>query len=200
MNGGARGLRIANIIKYLSEFGWQLDVVTTSPTPSFAFYDAGLMAKLPPSANIFRTSPGIFRKFYRDRLRESDSALKEPDKARTLGIKKRIVAQFAKGLRRISTLAVPDAMVEWYPFALAQGVKLVRKNNVIACAQRMVPMGAPFGHHFLPADPGGTGNGCYAICRSDALALSERSSCSGEPPSVGGSFRSSPFCPRKSSR
>src|SRR5512136_2111203 len=67
-HGGARGIRIANIIRYLSEFGWQLDVVTVVLPPSFAFYDHGLTAKLPSSAGIFRTSPGLFRRFYRDRV------------------------------------------------------------------------------------------------------------------------------------
>ncbi len=128
-HGGARGLRIANIIKYLSEFGWKLDVLTINPSPSFAFYDAELIAKIPPSVNVFRTLSGILRRFYRDIIRDAKDVSQEPGKVRALGIQKRTSAQLARGLIKIANLVIPDIIAEWYPFALFQGIKLVRRNN-----------------------------------------------------------------------
>lgn len=129
-HGGARGIRILNIIKHLTEFGWKVDVITVNITPYFAYYDPDLVTKLPVQASIYRTLPGIFRWFYQRYVKKNNGVLKrvvEGENRRTwLTI---IRSNMGRVLGKLAILAIPDVLIEWYPFALAQSTKLIKRNK-----------------------------------------------------------------------
>jgi glycosyltransferase involved in cell wall biosynthesis len=128
-HGGARGIRILHIIKYLSDFGWKLDVLTISPSINSSFYDPGLVNKLPSSATLFRTYPGVFRKLYQNRIRIRATSEESETDGIIEDIKKQISGLAMESIEKISGVAIPDIMIEWCPFALLRGIKLVRQNK-----------------------------------------------------------------------
>ncbi len=125
---GSHGLRVINIIKYMTQFGWGMDVLTVSPSPNFPNLDRSSVEEIPSSVRIFRTSLGLSRKIYHGSIRNKSvsSHFHWGEKA---SFKSRFFSFVNKAARSISKLAIPDVMFEWYPFGVVQGVKLIRSNK-----------------------------------------------------------------------
>lgn len=135
---GPRGLRLLQLTRALSKRGWEIDVLTARQSTSHLLYDAAFAAmSMPPGVRVFRTFPGPFYGGVQRRLR----------RGRTLA------PQAATAGRRLSfgvdailrALAVPDIMVEWLPFALLQGLKLLKENSYDV----VLSAGLPFTGHLL---------------------------------------------------
>ena len=118
----ARGLSNLYSIKYLSKFGWELDVLTTSPSPNSPQFDESSIEILPLSARVFRTYPGL-HKFYHNIIKSNNNIPKDKTifKKRYLTILKKEVLKF------VSNLMIPDATIFWYPFAVLRGLKCINK-------------------------------------------------------------------------
>ncbi|UCC38815.1 MAG: glycosyltransferase [Candidatus Aminicenantes bacterium] len=111
--GGPQSLRWLNLVKILSERGWQVDVLAAKPSIHDSFYDESLLKELPSDVTVFRTYPGIYY------------SLKH--------IKKRPVRGFSK------------ATVEWFPFGVQRGNKLVKSQKYDA----IISSGLPFVAHLV---------------------------------------------------
>lgn len=118
--GGARGLRILNIIKELKRLGWEIDVVTVNANPSFPFYDEELLKALPCGIKVHRTCPGLFRYIFTKYVKEKGSNSARMQRFSPL----RFIRKAAKSASQM----LPDIIFEWLPFALLKANSL-RKNN-----------------------------------------------------------------------
>lgn len=114
----SHSLRLLYFIRYLTEAGWQLDVLTIKPSANAPIYDAGSVERLPPSARVFRTHPGLHKLYY-DRLGHRDS---QPGNSVHGGLRR----MASKALRE---LLIPDASITWYPTAMCQAVRLIKSNK-----------------------------------------------------------------------
>lgn len=134
---GPRGLRLLQFTRALSEWGWEIDVLTAHQSPSHLRYDSTFAAmSMPPCVRVFRTFPGPFYERVQRRLQKRTLATQAATEGRRLSL----------GLDAIlRTLAVPDIMVEWLPFALLQGHKLLRDNRYDV----VLSAGLPFTAHVL---------------------------------------------------
>jgi glycosyltransferase involved in cell wall biosynthesis len=135
----AQGLCNLYHIKYLSEFGWELDVLTTSPSPNSPQFDKSSIAMLPPSARIFRTYPGLHKIYYNIiKPKTNISKDKTITKKCSLSISKKI-------LKVISNIMIPDATIFWYPFAVVQGLKMINKHKYDV----LISYSSPVTCHFI---------------------------------------------------
>ena len=118
----ARGLSNLYSIKYLSEFCWELDVLTMSPSPNSPQFDESSIEMFPTSARVFRTYSGL-HKLYHDIIKSNNNISKDKAifKKRYLTILKKEVLKF------VSNLMIPDETIFWYPFAVLMGLKLINK-------------------------------------------------------------------------
>ena len=111
---GARSLSNLYHTKYLSKFGWKIDVLTISPSSKYPLFDKSLIEMLPTSARIYRTYPGL-HKVYHNIIKSNSNSSRS-----SVG---------AKRILKLSELMIPDPTIFWYPFAVAQGLKLINKNK-----------------------------------------------------------------------
>lgn len=138
----ARGISNLYHIKYLSEFGWELDVLTISPSPNSPQFDKSSIGMLPTSARIFRTYPGL-HKIYHNIIKPRNNISKSKGKA----IIKKGSLSILKGkvLKIISNIMIPDAIIFWYPFAVLQGLKLINKFKYDV----LISSGPPFTSYLI---------------------------------------------------
>jgi glycosyltransferase involved in cell wall biosynthesis len=134
----SHGLRLLYFIKHLSEFGWKLDVITISPSPNSPQFDKSSIEKLPKSTTIFRTYPGL-HKIYHNLLKHRSTV----SKGKTS--KKSSLAPSKKLLKFISNLIIPDLAIFWYPFAVIQGLKLIKRYKYAV----LISSGPPFTTHLI---------------------------------------------------
>lgn len=121
--GGGGVQRSLKFVKYLSRYGWEPIVLTVKPI-SYYVYDPVLLEELDPSVRIERTGS-------LDPLRLSAIALGDRRHASGARQQHRVFrpeGPVTKAYRRIrSWISFPDPQVGWLPFALARGLRLVRK-------------------------------------------------------------------------
>lgn len=134
---GPRGLRLLQFSRALSERGWEIDVLTARHSPIHIRYDTAFAAaSIPAGVTVFRTFPGPFYGRVQRRLRGRTVTTHDGTTGR----------RFSFGLDSIfRAVAVPDIMVEWLPFALQQGHKLLRDNSYDV----VLSAGLPFTAHVL---------------------------------------------------
>jgi hypothetical protein len=134
---GPRGLRLLQLCRGLSERGWEIDVLTARQSPGHLLHDATFTAaSMPPGVRVFRTFPGPLYERVQRRLRGRTLATHRDTAGRRLSF----------GLDAIlRALAVPDIMVEWLPFALLKGHKLLQDNSY----DLVLSAGLPFTAHVL---------------------------------------------------
>ena len=129
--------RTLKFVKYLPSFGWRPYVVTPR-SAGYDYRDDSLVAEIPRDAGVFRT-----RSFephaYVARLRRKRGAVGtsksegvgEARRARP-SLLKRIGQSSFDGARRLSlnSVFVPDYHVGWIPFAVANGVAIIRREKI----------------------------------------------------------------------
>jgi glycosyltransferase involved in cell wall biosynthesis len=134
--GGGGVQRTVKFVKYLSRFGWQPFVLTAGST-SYATKDKDLLKDVPEEATIFRINSLITRKrsntFRQKSLLDTSTSARGGER-HVKGLKNRLFWTFR------DVLLIPDAHLEWVPFALFAGLKVINRHNIDA----IYTTGGPF--------------------------------------------------------
>ena len=117
--GGSRAIRLANFAEYLTEFSWELDILTIDPTPEFSCYDESLQDGLQKDGiTIFRTYPGLLHRLGIFSSKKSFRRIRMNNG----GYLSRLLQGILKLLKRLHS-------IEWYPFATWQGMKMLQRQQ-----------------------------------------------------------------------
>jgi hypothetical protein len=128
-SGGPGVQRVLKFVKYLPEFGWQ-PVVLTVQDGDYPARDESLLAEIPPHADVHRTRIFEPYRLYRRLTGKPASAPVDVENIPLGGRKKSVMESAAKFVR--STFFIPDARIGWYPYAIPQGLKIIRDQNIDA--------------------------------------------------------------------
>ncbi len=114
-SGGPGVQRVLKFVKYLSDFGWQPEVLTVD-AGAYPETDVSLAEDLPPGVPVHRT-PALdpYRMYARLTGRDAEDAVAVGSVAGRAGWKE----QIAHWIR--ANVFLPDARVGWVPFAVAEG-------------------------------------------------------------------------------
>ena len=118
--GGVGVLRVTKFTKYLAEFGWQPSILTVS-NPSVPLFDESLCRDIPAGTIIRKArtlEPGYGLK----------GAIAQGQNTKKGGL----LSSFKHGLwslaRRVGTFCLqPDPQILWTPFAVREGLRLLRE-------------------------------------------------------------------------
>lgn len=136
--GGVSVQRVTKFIKYLPEFGWTSSVLTVA-NPSVPIFDDTLMGEIPAGTLIRRArtlEPGYGLK----------SAVAASETAPKLGLVSAALGRTRAAARRAANLVLqPDSQILWRPYALQEGLKLLREIPHDA----IVATGPPFSSMLL---------------------------------------------------
>lgn len=121
---GSHGRRVANFIKYLNEFGWEIDVLTGLSNTSFPLYDEASLSILPSSVRIFRAKSGLFSKFYYNSKRKSST-----DLCKRTNIISKVLIKTIESFWQIFYKLGLFSLFDWTPYAIVYAIKLARRNN-----------------------------------------------------------------------
>jgi len=123
--GGPGVQRILSFVKYLPQFGWQ-PVVLTVKNGEYTYWDTTLAQKVPDNVKVYRTmivEPyDLYRRFTRKQKRARIPVAVLTRQQMSLREK---IAHFVR-----ANFFVPDARVGWIPFALEEGLKIVRAEKI----------------------------------------------------------------------
>ncbi len=124
--GGAGVQRVLKFAKYLPQFGWQ-PIVLTVKNPDSPVEDKSLAADIPKECKVYKTKSlepfEIYKKFIGHNKNDkipADVLLKKEN----AGIKEKL-AQWIR-----INLFIPDAKIGWKYFAVKEGVKIVKNENI----------------------------------------------------------------------
>jgi hypothetical protein len=137
---GAATQRILKFLKYLPKFGWEGSVLTVDEV-DYPDLDQSLADKIPAETKIYRTkfwTPfGIYRKLTRRKPKEKIPVafIKDGHKS---------IAERISVFLRLN-LFLPDAKVGWIPYAVKEGVKLIRDHKIDA----IISSGPPHTCHLI---------------------------------------------------
>lgn len=128
---GSHGRRVIHFLKYLHEFGWELDVLTVSPSSNFPLFDISSVKNLPSSVKIFRVYQGFLRKIYYKNVCYNNSAISS---RRNFNNRKNKIFKemFIKILEKSKIIIFEMntcRLFDWSPFAIIKGVKLITRYN-----------------------------------------------------------------------
>ena len=132
--GGAGVQRVAKLVKYLGEYGWQPTVLTVT-NPSVPVRDASLENEIPATVEIARArtwEPG-----YAVKTLIADAAGKRRS---FLAAAKSRVAGVLRGIA--SGVLQPDPQILWYPDAVRVGRTLLRQQGFAAILATAPPFSA----------------------------------------------------------
>lgn len=117
--GGVSVQRVTKFVKYLPEFGWTSSVLTVA-NPSVPLLDDTLIQQIPASTLIRRArtlEPGYALK----------SAVAKSEDGRSSGLAGKMLSKGKDSARRAFNLMMqPDPQILWRPYALREGLKLLR--------------------------------------------------------------------------
>lgn len=142
--GGPTERRWFNFVKYLSQKGWLIDILTVNPSPNYHNYDAESLKNIPEGVRIFRTYPGPIHKInYQYFPLPKIPVSKEKSKITV----KQILRNFLKKTYRnlIYPLLIPDETIEWVPFAFRMAKKLLNENDY----KLVISSAYPFSSHIV---------------------------------------------------
>ena len=124
---GSHGRRVIHFLKYLHEFGWELDVLTVSPSSNFPLFDPPSVKNLPSSVKIFRVYQGFLRKIYYKNVYYNNSAISS--RRNFNNRKNTILKKILGNLKYIVSEMNMYWLFDWSPFAIIKGVKLIVRYN-----------------------------------------------------------------------
>ncbi|HJH27342.1 MAG TPA: hypothetical protein C5S37_11390, partial [Methanophagales archaeon] len=154
---GSHGRRVIPFLKYLHEFGWELDFLTVSPSSNFPLFDISSVKNLPSSVKIFRVYQGFLRKIYYKNVCYNNSAISSRrnfnnrknnfykhffeylifpiiSSRRNFNNRKNKIFKemFIKILEKSKIIIFEMntcRLFDWSPFAIIKGVKLITRYN-----------------------------------------------------------------------
>lgn len=152
--GSPQSFRWLQFVKYLSQHGWKVDILTIEASPFAGQYDPALAAQIPAEVTVFRTSPGLLKpwvdRFTGQNAFRSLANCSPHDEVH--GAKKKIMPRaYMKSLAGhlykllVRYVMIPGEAVEWLPFALWRGKELVRSMDYDV----IVSSGYPFVSHLV---------------------------------------------------
>ena len=128
-SGGPGVQRVLKFVKYLPEFGWQ-PVVLTVQDGDYPARDESLLAEIPQHAVVHRTKIFEPYRLYRALTGKPANAPVDVENIPQGGKKKSLMESAAEFIR--STFFIPDARIGWYPYAVPQGLKIIRDEKIDA--------------------------------------------------------------------
>lgn len=128
-SGGPGVQRVLKFVKYLPEFGWQ-PVVLTVQDGDYPARDESLLAEIPQHAIVYRTKIFEPYRLYRKLTGKAANTPVDVENIPQGGKKKSLTESLAEFVR--STFFIPDARIGWYPYAVPQGLKIIKEQNIEA--------------------------------------------------------------------
>lgn len=129
-SGGPGVQRVLKFVKYLPDFGWQ-PVVLTVQDGDYPARDESLLAEIPQHAIVYRTKIFEPYRLYRKLTGKAANAPVDveniPQGGKQGGSAMESLAEFVR-----STFFIPDARIGWYPYAVPQGLKIIKEQNIEA--------------------------------------------------------------------
>jgi len=133
--GSSQVEQAVNLVKYLNKLQWNIAVLTLSTeslTNLGRIWDDSLLKKLPNSVKIFRTFPGIVSALIAN-FKEKKNTLTNQE----------LINYSIKNL--YLKIMVPDHRVEWLPFAVYKGIKIINSIN----PKLILTLSGPFSAHLV---------------------------------------------------
>ena len=142
--GGPTEFRWLQFCRFLSEFGWDIDVVTVAELPRLGRYDPRLLEQLPSQIRVHRVFPGPVHhgRFY------ATTGLVAGLTAGTTAKRTwrwNLKAAISRLDSRLDILKIPDRTVEWVPFAVRRVNSLLQQRHF----DILVTSSAPFSSHLV---------------------------------------------------
>jgi glycosyltransferase involved in cell wall biosynthesis len=146
--GGVGVQRVLKFVAYVPRFGWE-PVVVAPGNPGYGLRDASLMATLPSTLEVHRTSsaePGklpIAAEHLLDRRRGGSTATATDLTTGSTGggPVRRVLRKLAIGWNRVwAALLFPDPTVAWVPFAVFAGWRAHRRKPADAIFSTALPV------------------------------------------------------------
>lgn len=129
-SGGAGVQRTLKFVKYLPAHGWQ-PVVLTARDADYPAYDPTLEREVPAEARVYRTPiMEPYRLYRRLTGRRADEAMDIVSLTRDERQRRSFKERVAEAVR--AWVFIPDARVGWVPFAVRDGLRVVRQEQVAA--------------------------------------------------------------------
>ncbi|MBI3586609.1 MAG: glycosyltransferase [Ignavibacteriales bacterium] len=128
-SGGPGVQRVLKFVKYLPAFGWQ-PVVLTVQDGDYPARDESLLAEIPKHAIVYRTKIFEPYKLYRKLTGKPANAPVDVENIPQGQKKKSFAESIASFIR--STLFIPDARIGWYPYAVPEGIEIIKRENIDA--------------------------------------------------------------------
>jgi hypothetical protein len=128
-SGGPGVQRVLKFVKYLPEFGWQ-PVVLTVQDGDYPARDESLLAEIPQHATVFRTKIFEPYRLYRKLTGKPANAAVDVENIPQGGKKKSLAESVAEFVR--STFFIPDARIGWYPYAVPEGLRIIKEQSIEA--------------------------------------------------------------------
>ncbi len=129
-SGGPGVQRVLKFVKYLPEFGWQ-PVVLTVQDGDYPARDESLLAEIPQHTIVYRTKIFEPYRLYRKLTGKPPNAPVDveniPQGGRQGGSAMESLAEFVR-----STFFIPDARIGWYPYAIPEGLKIIKEQKIDA--------------------------------------------------------------------
>jgi glycosyltransferase involved in cell wall biosynthesis len=121
---------VLKFVKYLPDFGWQ-PVVLTVQDGDYPARDESLLAEIPQHAIVYRTKIFEPYRLYRKLTGKAANAPVDveniPQGGKQGGSAMESLTEFVR-----STFFIPDARIGWYPYAVPQGLKIIKEQNIEA--------------------------------------------------------------------
>jgi hypothetical protein len=134
--GGPGVQRVLKFAKYLPQFGWR-PVILTVANGEYPAIDESLLGDVASDLAVYKTPSmepfSLYRKF---------TGLKKDKKISTFVLTEDSQAGFTKRLAAFirGNLFIPDARFGWKPFAMREGLRLIKDENVQAIFSTAPPM------------------------------------------------------------
>lgn len=128
-SGGPGVQRVLKFVKYLPQFGWH-PVVLTVQDGDFPARDESLLDEIPEDATVYRTKIFEPYRLYRKLTGRPANAPVDVENIPQERKRKSMAETLASFIR--STFFIPDARIGWYPYAVPQGLEIIRKEKIDA--------------------------------------------------------------------
>jgi len=128
-SGGPGVQRVLKFVKYLPESGWQPAVLTVRDG-DYPARDESLLDEIPSHAVVYRTKIFEPYRLYRKLTGKPPNAPVDVENIPRSGKKKSASERVAELIR--STFFIPDARIGWYPYAVSEGLEIIRREGIDA--------------------------------------------------------------------
>ena len=128
-SGGPGVQRVLKFVKYLPSFGWQ-PVVLTVNEGDYPARDESLLSEIPDHARVYRTKIFEPYRLYRRLTGKPPDAPVDVENIPLSGKKRPLPERLAEFIR--ATFFIPDARIGWFPYAIAEGMEIIKREGIQA--------------------------------------------------------------------